>query len=513
METPVQEKASETILIVDDEPVNRLVLSTVLKKNGYTIVEASNGEDALNCIRTSEPDLVLLDIMMPGLNGFDVLSRIRLDPDTSEIPVILVTALNSGDDILRGITCGADEFLTKPVDLNELLVRLRTILKMRALTNYLKQNEQVSRRVEKLSETLTGSVIFKGTDLAQVLFGLVDLNLRGHTETRGKPEFIYGGLELGSTSHPPTLYTRSDDGRVIAKILESPPDFEGLEALGIWINGVFLSNHQRAAGTIEEYHAMLPPEWKALFGKEINNFLLYRYNGNIIAFVNYHKEIKTFDISWFRHVLHYGKMIILFLRKMTQIEAEFTTLANSLGRLSEIKDETEGRHQRLRQVLELLCGEIRCSGKFIENILEAVNLCDVGKVLVDHTLLAKERPLTEREWSQIKKIPEYSGTILHDLPRLATAKEIASNLYERWDGTGYPEGLKGEEIPYTARLVSVTAVYDALRRKRSYRKPYSHEEALRILRDGDDRLQPGQFDPRILESFLRIAPEVEKLYL
>jgi len=124
----------------------------------------------------------------------------------------------------------------------------------------------------------------------------------------------------------------------------------------------------------------------------------------------------------------------------------------------------------------------------------------------------KKQPLTAGEWEIIKKVPEYVQSILGDLPRFSLVKEIACALYEHWDGTGYPHGRKGEEIPLSARIVSIANVYDTLRCKRSYRPAYSQKEAVDIITGGDKRVNPSNFYPKILSLFKQEEKRIEKLY-
>lgn len=131
------------ILIVDDQPANVKLLATYLKTEGYALVSAFDGEQALQAISEQPPDLVLLDVMMPGLNGYQVVERIKADPDTAHIPVVLVTALDSTLDRVRGLDAGADEFLSKPVNRTELQARVRSLLKLKQAQDALRHRGQI----------------------------------------------------------------------------------------------------------------------------------------------------------------------------------------------------------------------------------------------------------------------------------------------------------------------------------------------------------------------------------
>jgi two-component system alkaline phosphatase synthesis response regulator PhoP len=143
-----QEGQRPIVLIVDDNPQNLELLQAYLEELDCDSVPATDGLEALRLAASRRPDLVLLDVMMPQMSGFEVCRRLKGDPGTSDIPVIMVTALNEFGDIERGIDCGTDDFVSKPVNKLELLTRVRTMLKLKHLTDKLERTLAYLSKIE-----------------------------------------------------------------------------------------------------------------------------------------------------------------------------------------------------------------------------------------------------------------------------------------------------------------------------------------------------------------------------
>lgn len=134
---------AERILIVDDELPARTALALLLRREGYEVCEASDGASALTACASFRPDLVLLDILMPGMSGFEVCRRIKTTPETRLTPVVLITGLSAREDRIQGINSGAEDFLSKPIDINELLARVRSLVRLKLFTDELEHAESV----------------------------------------------------------------------------------------------------------------------------------------------------------------------------------------------------------------------------------------------------------------------------------------------------------------------------------------------------------------------------------
>src|SRR5712671_240096 len=168
------EPGGGTVLVVDDEPKNVMLLQDLLESRGYTVLSASDGDKGLDLARERIPDVVLLDVMMPRLNGFDVCRKLKAEQKTAMIPVLLVTSLDARQDRLAGIGAGANDFITKPIDSGDFLLRVRNAVATKRLHDRVSHQLQRLQELEAARDTLTHMVVH---DLRSPLTGL-----RGYLE-------------------------------------------------------------------------------------------------------------------------------------------------------------------------------------------------------------------------------------------------------------------------------------------------------------------------------------------
>jgi two-component system alkaline phosphatase synthesis response regulator PhoP len=148
-----QQRKTPVILVVDDNRENLELLEAYLEDLDCRTIPAYDGPEALEIVKNEKPDLILLDIMMPKMSGFEVCRRIKNDPDTTNIPIIMVTALNEFGDMQRAVDCGTDDFVSKPVNKIEMLTRVKTMLKLKHLTDKLERTLAYLAEVEKQAQT------------------------------------------------------------------------------------------------------------------------------------------------------------------------------------------------------------------------------------------------------------------------------------------------------------------------------------------------------------------------
>ena len=307
------------LLVVDDNPVNRQFLEDELTDEGYLVSTAEDGEDALQKVATESPDLILLDVMMPKLDGYETCRRLKSDPRTILTPVVMVTALTATHERIKGIEAGADDFLSKPYNRLELLTRVRSLLKLKRHTDELENAETV-------------------------LFTL---------------------------------------------------------ALSVEAKDPYTNDH-----------------------------------------------------------------------------------CDRLARLSVALGEKLGLTQE--QLKALHRGGI---------------LHDLGKIGIPDAILLKPGPLNDVERAVVREHPAIGERICRPLKSLRLVLPIIRHHHERWDGSGYPDGLAGEAIPVTARALQVVDVYDALTTQRPYKPAYSHDQACAIMREETTK---GWWDSGMVEAFIAL---------
>jgi len=350
-----------TLLVVDDTAINIEILVEALSSITSDIAVAMDGPSALEIAQESPPDLILLDIMMPGMDGYEVCRRLKADSALRHIPIMFITAMSEIENKTRGFELGAVDYITKPFEVIEVRARVKTHLALQKARQALaRQNEILEIKVRERTRELT---------LTQEV-------------------------------------------------------------------------------TIE-----------------------------------------------------------------------------SMAALAEHRDpETGGHIQRTKNYVRILAMRLQSNPRFKDILTAAVidllylsaPLHDIGKVGIPDHILLKPGKLTAEEFKEMKKHPVYGRDALRSAVRklggqsfLRFAMEIAYSHQEKWDGSGYPEGLKGEEIPVSGRLMALADVYDALISRRVYKPPFTHQQAVEMILQGKGR----HFDPAMVDAFMDIQEDFRQIAL
>lgn len=196
-----------------------------------------------------------------------------------------------------------------------------------------------------------------------------------------------------------------------------------------------------------------------------------------------------------------------------EIEEAYLSFARQLSVIAESYDETTGNHiERVGELSAWFAEKLGLEPEKVDKIRAFAPLHDIGKILIPNDILNKRGKLTDEEFEIMKKHVEYGGKLLGESEYFEIARNIALYHHEKYDGSGYLKGLKGEEIPIEARIVALVDVYDALRSERPYKRALSHEEALKIILEGDGRTKPEHFDPKLLEILKENSEEIKHVW-
>lgn len=234
----------------------------------------------------------------------------------------------------------------------------------------------------------------------------------------------------------------------------------------------------------------------------INNVACYSNNNLMLIGIDFNGRIHQADLNILKALTIKVDLMVSIKGKVSELEASFVYTMNALARAAEGKDNVTGYHiKRVNMYAKYLAEHLGKDKDFVDQIQVAAQMHDVGKILIPDDILNKPGKLTEEEYELMKAHTIYGEKVIGESSHLLMANRIARYHHEKYNGTGYPDQIAGQAIPEEARIVALADVYDALRSPRPYKRGFSHEEAYRIIVEGDGRVEPSHFDPKLMAIF------------
>lgn len=499
------------ILVVDDDLKVLEILEKTLKNKGHAVSIARDAEEALGHYKNNTPDMVVLDIMLPDMDGRDLLKIMRSVPGVEDVPALFLSANSDPDVMVKTLSCGADDFLVKPFSLREFNAKVQKVLgshrNVRALAERAEELEfEVSKEQAsnvQINKELKRQLLAMRTlfDVSQELNRRLDLD----EMINGLALTLVGELQISSMAILTILRERDDHFHLqgvkgLEKDRISDLTVKRDSELARWL----MSNPrpQRLKSEKAGWSHKLPDLRLAIFDYVAPIIVKQKLRGMVFTGPRLaKKDFTSYDLAMFQSICNSAGIGLDNARLFAELQNTYLSTVKALVSIIEAKDPyTKGHTERVADYAIALGKKMMLTKDDIRDLAFGAVLHDIGKLVVYERILNKPGSLDANEWEVLKEHPVIGANIIANMDFLAGTAPLVRHHHERFDGEGYPDGLKGEDIPMGARIIAVADSYDAMTTDRSYRKALSRKVALDTLRSKAG----SQFDLHVVDAFIEL---------
>ncbi len=443
--------AGRRILIVDDSRMIRNALVNQLLKLGAVVEQAEDGGSGLQLLQQQDFDLIVTDVDMPGIGGYELCKRIKSDPRTRAVPVVILTSRDQDEDIDKGFSVGASGYASKTRGLDHFVEVAEEVVNRIAFRRG--QTVMLVEDSAKTRELIAEALVEAGFQVVTAEDGLQALELLRST----KPNLVL------SDYHMPQL-----SGVALCKQMQRDADLRTVPFV------------------------MMSRDGDRAIMQQAIQF------GAAAFFV------KPFNLDQLVLTLEQllSSQFLLLLKERERLETESRMMLASITALAEALEArdayTRGHSDSVAELSVAIATEMGVDEDLLETLDIGGRLHDIGKIGIPDHILLKPGRLTDEEHRLIQRHPSIGAEILRSIPSLASVLPLVEQHHEQIDGSGYPKGLKGDDIALSARITAVADTYDALVTDRPYRKGMSHEKAMSIICE----VRGTQLCPECVDAFI-----------